>query len=162
MKRSPVLELRLSDQARDGLRASARGSRRQEQGGILVGFQTTSGLYIHDALVIADESATHGHYLRRAKGAGRALREYLLDQRDPLIGYVGEWHTHPLPAPPSATDHASMRLIASRNSQPTGLIVAALEEDKRSVKLHSLVSGPGSATGRLLGKYGAGIVVCES
>lgn len=162
MKSSACPVLRLSTQARDALRASARASRTREQGGILVGYLSAEGLHVQDALVVADGSATHGRYLRRSQSAGRVLNAYLHDQTDGLVGYVGEWHTHALPMPPSATDHATMRLIACRNSQRTALIVAALESDRQEVSFHSLVSNPASLTGRLFGMYHRGAVVFDS
>lgn len=162
MRSALAPELRLSDQSRDVLGASARAARTREQGGILVGYCTPAGLYIEDALVVDDESATHARYLRRSTKAESILSAYLEAQTDDLIGYVGEWHTHPLPVPPSGTDLASMRIMALRNSQQTGLIVVALERDLRGVTFYAFASDSRSVTSRLLGRYQQAVVSFES
>lgn len=137
-------ELRLSDQARDRLRAAARASRRRERGGILLGYRSTNGLVIEEALDVADESAGHGRYLRRSKRAQEVLATYLKHQVDPMIGYVGEWHTHPSPVPPSAVDHASMFIMAVRNKEQVALVVAALKSDRKGVLYYALATDAGS------------------
>ncbi|UUZ60560.1 Mov34/MPN/PAD-1 family protein [Nocardioides sp. B-3] len=123
-----------------------------EHGGILVGYRTPNGLHIEDALVVDDGTAARTHYVRRAKPAQQILVNYLAIS-DPLIGYVGEWHTHPLPQPPSPRDRRTMRLMAMRNSNPVALVVAALNPGTRHVRLHGLLSDPHPASHRLLGKF---------
>lgn len=149
---SPRLDL--TAQARDALRAGARASRRRERGGILVGFRTQTGLHIEDALLVPDQTAARTHYLRRAKDAARVLNDYLDGDTDPLVGYVGEWHTHPSPLPPSPTDRASMRLMSIRNKHPVALIVAALQSDRQDVQIYAMISAPKPLTRRIVGRHG--------
>lgn len=153
MTRTPSPQLDLTAQARDALRAGARASRRRERGGILVGYRTQTGLRIEDALLVPDQTAARTHYLRRAKDAARVLNDYLDNDLDPFVGYVGEWHTHPSPVPPSPTDRASMRLMSIRNKSPVALIVAALESNHRDVQIYAMMSAPDPLTHRLLGRH---------
>lgn len=162
MKPSAAPIVQLSSQARDALRASARGATRRECGGILIGHRTAEGLFVEDALTVADNSATHSGYLRRGQEAQLVLDEHMQLQATSLTGYVGEWHTHPLPRPPSTRDHKSMRLIAIRNLRPTGLIVVSLDENQRDVSFHALLSKPRSSSRRWFGTYVQGVVVFDS
>ncbi|MGF0308941.1 Mov34/MPN/PAD-1 family protein [Rhodococcus sp. IEGM1428] len=146
-------QLSLTQQAHNALRAHARASRRCEYGGVLVGYRTQNGLHIEDALLVPDHTAARTHYLRRGRDATTVLAEYLDLQSDPVIGYVGEWHTHPAPAPPSAIDHAAMRLMSSKNKRPVALVVAALELNHRDIQLYAMLSTPSSLPRRLLGRY---------
>jgi hypothetical protein len=159
MKPAPP-DLRLSEQASGNLHAAARGSRRREHGGILVGYRESGGLVVEDALTVTDESATHGGYLRRAKTAQAVLAKYLSHQVDPMIGYVGEWHTHPLPVPPSAADHASMAIMAIRNTEQIGLLVAALDHNFRTVSYYALATEPGRTSRRRTLYRKARVVLC--
>lgn len=144
----------ISAQARDALKAAARASSKREHGGILIGYRDTHGITIHDIIEVTDTTATRTRYLRRENPARQALTEYLdrpgLEQ---TLGYVGEWHTHPAPAPPSSTDHHAMRIMARRNRQPVTLVVAALQLDRRNAHLYALISNPERIRSRALGQF---------
>lgn len=148
---STTTQLALTQQAHNALRAHARASRRREHGGILVGYRTQDGLHIEDALLVHDHTAARTHYLRRGRVAKRVLEDYLDLHSDPVIGYVGEWHTHPVPAPPSTLDHAAMRLMSSKSKRPVALVVVALEHNQRDIHVYAMLSAPG----RFLGRYDA-------
>lgn len=150
----------LSQQAHDSLRAAGRASRTTEQGGILVGYRTAQGVHVEDALAVTDDAAGRAHYVRRAKPAQRTLAAYLRTS-DPLIGYVGEWHTHPLPAPPSPRDRRTMRLMAIRNRNPVALIVVALDQGLEKVRFYTLLSDPHLTGHRLLGRFSATSVTTD-
>lgn len=144
----------ISPQARDALKVAGRKSSEREHGGILIGYRDTHGITIDDIVEVTDSSATRTSYLRRENPARRALTEYLdrpgLEQ---TLGYVGEWHTHPEPSPPSSTDHHAMRTMARRNCQPVALVVAALQSDRRNVHLYALVSKPERIRSRAFGQF---------
>lgn len=150
----------LSEQAHDSLRAAGRASRTTERGGILVGYRTAQGVHVEDALTVTDDAAARAHYVRRSKPAQQTLAAYLRTS-DPLIGYVGEWHTHPLPLPPSPRDRRTMRLIAIRNSNPIALVVAALDQDLDQVQFYALLSEPYPTSHRLLGRFSATAVATD-
>lgn len=144
----------ISPQARDALKVAARASSQREHGGILIGYRDSHGITVDDIIEVADTAATRTRYLRRENPAQRALTAYLdrpgLEQ---TLGYVGEWHTHPAPSPPSSTDHHAMRIMARRNCQPVALVVAALQSDRRNVHLYALISTPERIRSRAFGQF---------
>jgi integrative and conjugative element protein (TIGR02256 family) len=158
----PVPEVRISAQARDSLGAAARASLRAERGGILIGHREGNEVVVEDLVEVPDSTAGRTTYLRREGPAQQALDAYL-DRAgaDHVSGYVGEWHTHPRPAPPSAVDHHAMQTMARRNRQPVALIVAALQDDHRSVDLHALISEPRRLRDRVTGRHTVAVVSVE-
>ncbi|RMB57824.1 Mov34/MPN/PAD-1 family protein [Tessaracoccus antarcticus] len=144
----------ISPQARDALTVAARASSEREHGGILIGYRDTHGITIDDIIEVTDTTATRTRYLRRENPARRALTAYLdRPGLEPTLGYVGEWHTHPAPAPPSSTDHHAMRTMVRRNRQPVALVVAALQSDRRNVHLYALISNPERIHSRVFGQF---------
>lgn len=131
----------LSPYARDILRVAARSSTKTERGGILIGWRTTTGIEVHEALLVPDETARFSGYRRRRPAAQRLLSAYLSANEGNDLGYIGEWHTHPLPQPPSPTDLATLRLMSLMNTLPVALIVAARHLDGQGVTLHGHVTG---------------------
>lgn len=140
----------LADQARDSLRAAARASLKLEHGGILVGYRSGRALYVYDALPVPDKASDRCSYTRRSAPAEQILKAYLEGPRESLLGYVGEWHTHPLLFPPSATDRRSMRHISRSSEQTSVLIVAALDPSANEVHFFGLMNQP---CRRLVGDY---------
>lgn len=144
----------ISPQARDALKLAAKASSVREHGGILIGYRDSHGITIDDIIEVTDTTATQTRYLRREKPARRALNAYLdrpgLNQS---LGYVGEWHTHSAPAPPSSTDYRTMRTMARRNRQSVALIVAALQSDRQDVHLYALISNPERIRARTFGQF---------
>ena len=150
----------LSEQAHDSLRAAGRASRTTERGGILVGYRTPQGVHVEDALTVTDDAAARSHYVRRSKPAQATLAAYL-STSDPFIGYVGEWHTHPFPLPPSPRDRRTMRLIAMRNRNPTALVIAALDPSRDHVRFYAMVSDPHHTGHRLIGRFAQGLIALD-
>lgn len=144
----------LTDQARQALIAVARRSAAIERGGLLVGFREGSDILVEDILEVPDTRAGRTTYLRREGPARAALDAYLARPgTDKLVGYVGEWHTHPRPVGPSAVDEAAMRAMVRANRRTVGLIVAALDDDLRTVQLHGLVSAAPTPWTRVAGRW---------
>ena len=108
------------------LEASARRAAPNETGGILTGWREGSMVVVQHALRIDDATAQRATYQRRHQAAEEALIRHLRHVDDPRVGYVGEWHTHPLLQPPSETDWASLRSVARVAGGPVALLVAAL------------------------------------
>ena len=158
----PAPRLRVSAQARDALRAAARKSVTAERGGILLGYRDGNEIAVEDTIEVPDATAARTTYLRRERPAREALSGYLeRTGHDDVIGYVGEWHTHPAPQPPSDTDRHAMRTMARKNRNPVALVVAALGTDHRTVDLHALISTPNSLGSRLTGRHAAVVLVVE-
>jgi hypothetical protein len=111
---------------------------------------------VEDALAVGDPTAGRSNYLRRYRPADAALTEYLERLAEPGVdlhlGYVGEWHTHPLPLPPSPMDRAAMRTMTRKNRHPVAMVVVARHDDT-TVSFHGLLSNPQSMRHRLSGLH---------
>ena len=144
----------LSDQPRDALRAAARRSIAREHGGILVGYRSGVDIVVEDILEVPDATANRTSYLRREDAARQTLTEFLKHiGSDTTVGYVGEWHTHPAPLPPSPTDQHAMRIMVRGNRYPVALVVAALHADTGAVDLHALISKANTLRSRFAGRH---------
>jgi integrative and conjugative element protein (TIGR02256 family) len=99
-----------------------------ETGGILVGWRCDDNVHIADALVVHDSQAQFHTYRRAQEAAQEHLDAYLADHHDPNLGYVGEWHTHPLPQPPSLLDLHSLRGAARHLTDAIALLVIAVNQ----------------------------------
>lgn len=125
----------------DTIAAAGRASSPRETGGILLGWAITDGFELTDALVVADGAASGTSYTRDSVAAQAALDEVLATQpQGSPLGYIGEWHTHPAPCPPSSTDIRAMRSIARRlSTRPAVLLVAAFGPDG-DVEFHGAIA----------------------
>jgi proteasome lid subunit RPN8/RPN11 len=125
----------------DAISSAGRASIPSETGGILLGWETTSGFELTDALVIDDPSASTTSYTRNPEASQAALDHVLLAQPDGSpLGYIGEWHSHPAPCPPSSSDVRAMRRIGKQLSdRPCVLLVAAFHSEG-NMDLHGLIA----------------------
>lgn len=122
--------------------ASARTASPRELGGILVGWWEGDGAaVVLDLLTIPDHRAGHAHYERRHSAAQQLLDEYLRSGARANAGYIGEWHSHPAPQPPSSIDRAALRGIVRQARQPVALLVLSLVPDG-TIHLHGLIGRP--------------------
>lgn len=124
------LRIRVSDRALVRAEASTLAAAPREIGGILVGWWEAEGdPVVRDLLTIPDRRASHTHYIRRHSAAQQLLDEYLRAGADANAGYIGEWHSHPAPQPPSSVDRATLGAIVRQARHPVALIVVALAPD---------------------------------
>lgn len=113
--------------AREAITAADMAGRRalpRETGGILLGFRTPNLIVVTRALVVGDPSSSGRTYLRRRRRA-QALLTAACQEADAVLGYVGEWHTHPADQPPSRTDHRALGETARMASSVVALLVLA-------------------------------------
>lgn len=108
------------------LASAGRHALPREVGGLLLGYYTREGPLVVAAPVVLDPRATRIRYRRDATTAKRILDEYVGRDRSGLTGYVGEWHSHPLPVGPSGTDISSVRALAVAGGHDVTLLVLAL------------------------------------
>jgi len=118
--------LLLDDAIWRSLTISARQALPREVGGILLGYYTVEGPRVVAAPVVPDPRATRIRYRRDAEAAGRILAACQQDDSTNLLGYLGEWHTHPLPIGPSSADLLSVRRLAEDGGHDVALVVLAL------------------------------------
>jgi Prokaryotic homologs of the JAB domain len=102
----------LTETARLNLEEAAAAAHPKETGGILVGVHTAgSRPWIVHAVEIPSKNSGGAHYVVPARRR-RQIVERLRKQHDLRLGYVGEWHSHPLDVGASPTDLDSIRAIA--------------------------------------------------
>lgn len=113
-----------------------------ELGGILVGWwQGNSTAVVVEFLPVTDHAAGLSHYERRHALAQGALDKYLRERDDSRLGYVGEWHSHPAPQPPSRIDRSELNAIVRQSRKQVALVVLAIDEE-RAVTAHGLIGHP--------------------
>lgn len=117
--------LTLTDAVWRTLRLAGTRALPREVGGLLLGHYTEIGPHVTEAHVVPDPRATRIRYRRDAVAAERILGSSIRADESGVLGYLGEWHTHPLPIGPSMTDvHASGRLAVAGGHDVALLVVA--------------------------------------
>ncbi|HEY3546419.1 MAG TPA: Mov34/MPN/PAD-1 family protein [Propionicimonas sp.] len=95
-----------------------------EAGGILIGHREGDGIVATDAIAVPGPTSRRNRYVRDDDRANELLRRYLAARLPgDVIGYVGEWHSHPAPSGPSSIDIESLRAIVKAAHGPIALIV---------------------------------------
>ncbi|WP_162251543.1 MULTISPECIES: Mov34/MPN/PAD-1 family protein [unclassified Nocardioides] len=101
----------------------------RETGGILVGWYDGDTVVVTDVLPVLDKRAGGHHYSRNHKRAQRVLNQHRKQTADKNVGYVGEWHSHPAPHPPSRVDLDSLAELTEVTDQTVALVVFAVNAD---------------------------------
>ncbi len=109
-----------------------------ETGGILLGFRAPGVIVITRALVVPDPRSSRHSYLLRGRRAQTLMAAARTDA-PAVVGYVGEWHTHPADAPPSRTDQRALGTAARLATGPVALVVPAYPATGPA-RLHGLVA----------------------
>lgn len=100
----------VSEHAQEVIRAAARRAHPNETGGVLLGAVVDRRAVVAEAVEITDLDATPISF-RVKEGAVREAVERSRT-RDARLGYLGEWHSHPLGSGPSPKDTVMMLTIA--------------------------------------------------
>jgi len=95
-----------------------------ETGGILLGFRASDLIVITRTVTVPDPRSSRRSYLRR-RGRAQSQMTAALQDAPAVVGYVGEWHTHPADHPPSSIDTTALGAIARSTTKPVALIVLA-------------------------------------
>ena len=114
----------ITRQAVDTTIADGTAALPHETGGILLGFRTPNLIVVTRTVTVADPRSSRHGYLRRHRQAQARMAIGRCDA-PPVVGYVGEWHTHPADVGPSRTDLRALAAIARLAQGPVGLIVLA-------------------------------------
>ncbi|WP_421740717.1 Mov34/MPN/PAD-1 family protein [Cellulomonas sp.] len=109
----------------------------RETGGILGGFRDGNLVVVTRAVVVSDSGSSRNDYVRRDTVARARLAD-IRAQAAPVVGYVGEWHTHPADQPPSGTDLATLQQIALEADDLVALIVLPFD-GANALTPHSLI-----------------------
>lgn len=78
------------------------------------------------AIVVPDPRATRMRYRRDAATAARILHDQMRSDTTGLLGYLGEWHSHPLPVGPSELDQRAALWLAADGGHDLTLLVLSL------------------------------------
>lgn len=139
---STTVTIRAEDHTLKAAEAQARTAAPKELGGILIGWWEDNHIAVVHALIpVPDEHAGHTHYERRWSSAQQILDDYLRRSNDARIGYIGEWHSHPGPYPPSWTDRSELKSISRQSGRPVALIVISLAPTGDMIS-YGLISRP--------------------
>lgn len=113
-------------EALEGGRKIAQGRLPHETGGIVLGWRDTGCIHVERLIEVRDSNAQRVTYERNHAAAQVALKAAIAEEpSDTLLGYVGEWHSHPAPQSPSRQDRKELRAIGRMIAQPVVLIVLA-------------------------------------
>lgn len=121
--------LQLSATAVDKGSELARAALPRETGGILVGWHEGDTVVVTDVLPVPDKRAGGHHYNRNHTRAQRILKQHRKRTADENVGYVGEWHSHPAPQPPSHVDLNSLADLTEATDQTVALVIFAVHPD---------------------------------
>ncbi|TDO44171.1 JAB domain-containing protein similar to deubiquitination enzymes [Kribbella sp. VKM Ac-2527] len=106
----------------------ASAARPRETGGLLVGWWDDGALVVRHALEVPDQRATRFSWTRRPRVAKRVLQTALADLDHPLLGYIGDWHSHPEVCGASGRDIWSLAATSEQYAYPLLLIVHLPDE----------------------------------
>lgn len=118
----PVL-VWLSGPVRAELDNLAAAASPRETGGLLLGWWEAHMIVVRHAIEVPDGRATRTSWSRRPRKAKRILRDTLAQLEHPLLGYVGDWHSHPETCDASATDILSLTQTSEHYERPLLLLV---------------------------------------
>lgn len=112
----------------------------RETGGILVGWRDGGSVVVRAFLLVDDAQARSATYERRHATAQVVLERYMAKSSDDRVGYVGEWHSHPMPQPPSPQDLKSIRAAARLAHAQIALVVFAVDPGLDTATPHGVIA----------------------
>jgi proteasome lid subunit RPN8/RPN11 len=119
-----TLSISLSRDALGRARVAAARWTPREAGGLLFGWRTDYGVHIVDSVEVRARRRSRTSYERSERAAQNAVESYVrgLAEGSP-IGYIGEWHSHPVRAAASPTDLATMARFSNDDGDALALVV---------------------------------------
>src|SRR5439155_7454522 len=100
----------LAESAEASMRDAAVRVHPRETGGILVGVWADGRPWVTHACEVRSPDAGPAHYVLPA-GATRSLVKQM-QRADSRLGYLGDWHTHPMDVAASGVDRQAVRRLA--------------------------------------------------
>jgi len=99
----------------------------KETGGLLLGWwdarENAEVIVVRHAIEVPDRWATSTSWVRRPHAARAALSHALTALSHPLLGYVGDWHSHPGTCRASGRDRASLLRTSLQYQHPVLLLI---------------------------------------
>ena len=130
----------ITEAAQQAAIEAAKAAHPQETGGILIGVLANSNPWITHAIELPSTQGGPTHYTV-PRGTTQAVTT--ARKQDPRVGYLGEWHTHPIDTGPSSTDRATMRHLAwfGTTISPVLLVIRRRPDDTRHLDVHQIGLG---------------------
>lgn len=122
----------------DQIQDAGRITLPRETGGIVLGFRVPEAIVVTRAIPVSDPDSSGHRYTRQRRRAQHLMRS-ITAETPSVVGYVGEWHTHPANAAPSRTDRQTLASIARVAAGPVGLLVLAYP-NRGPARLHGLIA----------------------
>lgn len=132
----------LTESARRAMIAAAASLHPNETGGILIGLVDDTGApCITDAVELQPSVPSTLRY-QVSEGLTTAAVD-AARTRDPRVGYLGEWHSHPTSQPASPTDRATMTRLAAHpaTGNPLLLVLRPTSPDEFTIDAHMSLNG---------------------
>jgi integrative and conjugative element protein (TIGR02256 family) len=124
----------IDDAPRDLIERVASGALPSETGGILIGYRDGPDVVVTHAVEVVDMNAHERGYVRRRAAAQQRLDTFLARQpSSSILGWVGDFHSHPGPGTASSRDRASIRRAARADGGRLALVVPAWDGNTWSV-----------------------------
>ena len=111
----------LAESAEALIREAAVHAHPHETGGILVGVWTEGRPWVTHACEVASAESGPTRYVLPA-GATR-IRVDRMQRADSRLGYLGDWHTHPMDAAASGVDRQTVRKLTRSSGLEAGEVV---------------------------------------
>ncbi|WP_235568489.1 Mov34/MPN/PAD-1 family protein [Mycobacterium sp. Root135] len=115
--------VQLTDTAVAAIHAAANRAAPNETGGLLLGWWEPTDVHVDIAVEVIDQEATGNSWTRRQVEAQRVLDAELAKSGNHVLGYVGDWHSHPAPVGASRRDMKSLAQSSLQYENPVVLIV---------------------------------------
>jgi integrative and conjugative element protein (TIGR02256 family) len=103
--------------------ATSRRAYPLETGGLLLGWWDGQKIVIKDVVEVVDPKATHTSWIRYENSSQTTLDHVIERTSDPKLGYVGEWHSHPMSRRASPIDIDSLKKASIQYRNPLVLAV---------------------------------------
>lgn len=113
----------LSEDAEATIRQTAARAHPNETGGVLVGVLSDGRPWITHVFEL-ETSDPRPRFYEPPRGLRQAATRRAA-RGDRRLGYLGEWHSHPLDVPPSATDVATIKRLAETGDCPRPVLLVA-------------------------------------
>ncbi|MDA8317117.1 MAG: Mov34/MPN/PAD-1 family protein [Actinomycetota bacterium] len=121
---SATTELLLAESAEAVLVRAAAAAHPSETGGLLLGARSGQRPWVTHVLEVPSARPSPAHYVLPAGFTHPLIACARRVNR--RLGYLGEWHVHPVDAGPSRTDSRTMRRLSSHAAKPPILLLARL------------------------------------
>ena len=110
-----------------------------ETGGVLLGWREPNAVRIVRALTVPSPDRGRARHVRSKGAADNAIHRALMDEDDPLVGYVGEWHSHPRISSSSVQDRRELRSLSGLAEFPLALVVVAISKRGARTQVSGLI-----------------------